>query len=372
MKKILHILILATVFHSCVTKDHDESLVAPIDTLYSVFADIETETVRSSSDFDAADDPAIWVHPGNPEKSVIIGSDKKLGIAVYDLRGKEKHFYEVGRINNIDVCYNFMLNGSRTDIVGGTNRTLNSVILYRINPENNSLENIQNDTVVSEVDEVYGFCFYKSKSSSLYYAFVNGKNGMVEQYLMQDSGGSVRLQKVRQFRLSGQVEGMVADYVTGNLFIGEEEKGIWIYPAEHSDTSPAEFLNLSDTINPNIVYDIEGLAIYYAGDKEGYLIASSQGNNSYAVFNKNSRQYMGSFRITGNVTDGVEETDGIDVTNMPLGTFNYGFFVVQDGFNLQDTVHVAQNFKLVSWQQIAKVFNPSLKVNSNFDIRHLF
>jgi 3-phytase len=37
---------------------------------------------------DAADDPAIWVHPVDPALSLVLGTDKKGGLNVFDLEGK--------------------------------------------------------------------------------------------------------------------------------------------------------------------------------------------------------------------------------------------------------------------------------------------
>ncbi|MDE0061411.1 MAG: phytase, partial [Gammaproteobacteria bacterium] len=47
-----------------------------------VHPSVETDPVASYGD--AADDAAIWVHPDNPELSIVIGSQKKRGINVYD------------------------------------------------------------------------------------------------------------------------------------------------------------------------------------------------------------------------------------------------------------------------------------------------
>ena len=46
----------------------------------------QTEPVAETGD--AADDPAIWVHPGDPARSLILGTDKKDGLNVYDLDGR--------------------------------------------------------------------------------------------------------------------------------------------------------------------------------------------------------------------------------------------------------------------------------------------
>ena len=61
----------------------------------------ETESVSSIGD--AADDPAIWFNQANPTKSLIFGTDKRKGIHVYDIYGKELSFSELGATNNIDL-----------------------------------------------------------------------------------------------------------------------------------------------------------------------------------------------------------------------------------------------------------------------------
>lgn len=45
--------------------------------------------VTEQTEFDT-DDPAIWIHPTDPSKSLIVGTDKEVGggLYVYDLSGK--------------------------------------------------------------------------------------------------------------------------------------------------------------------------------------------------------------------------------------------------------------------------------------------
>ena len=61
----------------------------------------ETPAVASSED--AADDPAIWVHPEDVSKSLILGTDKQAGLYVYNLKGEFLQFLKAGRVNNVDV-----------------------------------------------------------------------------------------------------------------------------------------------------------------------------------------------------------------------------------------------------------------------------
>ena len=67
----------------------------------SVGATVETEPVPSGGD--AADDPAIWVHPSDPAESTIIGTDKQGGLVVYDLAGKQLQYLPDGKMDNVDL-----------------------------------------------------------------------------------------------------------------------------------------------------------------------------------------------------------------------------------------------------------------------------
>lgn len=51
---------------------------------------LETEPVLTSDD--AANDPAIWLHPTDFTLSTIIGTDKQNSLYVYDLTGTELQF----------------------------------------------------------------------------------------------------------------------------------------------------------------------------------------------------------------------------------------------------------------------------------------
>ena len=62
----------------------------------------------------------------------------------------------------------------------------------------------------------------------------------------------------------------------------------------------------------------------------------------------------------GGTVDGVSDTDGIDVTGAALGAdWPDGLFVAQDGENEGGN----QNFKLVSWGEIAAAADPPLLID---------
>src|SRR5690606_10330892 len=88
------------------------------------------ETVPTENYGDAADDPAIWVHPTDPGLSLVIGTNKKRGLEVYDLTGRRLQSLPDGRVNNVDLREGFLLGGQRVAIVAASNRTTKGISLY--------------------------------------------------------------------------------------------------------------------------------------------------------------------------------------------------------------------------------------------------
>ena len=324
----------------------------------TVVAVAETEPTPRGKNDDSADDPAIWINPSNVEESVVIGTDKKGGLATYNLDGALLNYYEVGKMNNCDLRYGFSLGSDTIDILAASNRSSHSLSLYKIS-EGGVLDSIHARTIKSEMtDDVYGLCMYKSPVTGKYFVFMNSKAGEIEQWELLANNQLIDAKLVRSFSVNTQTEGMVADDSTAIVYIGEEVAGIHKFDAEPGGSNEGKLIALSSEENKNIKYDIEGLTIYPTDSVNGYLIASSQGNYSYAVFERQGdNKYLGSFRIVDGVIDGVEETDGIDVTNVSLGKdYPKGMFVVQDGYNYEGKKLLSQNYKFISWAEIEKLF----------------
>ncbi|GAB4517006.1 MAG: phytase [Anaerolineae bacterium] len=328
------------------------------------------ETVPVPSGVDAADDPAIWIHPTDTAQSLIIGSDKTSGLVVYNLDGSIQQRLDIGRLNNVDLRYNFPLGGERVALVTATNRTLNSFAVFRINAETRMLEDVAARDFISDVQEVYGICMYISPVTGEYYVIPNSTDGQVEQYRVFDNGeGRVEAELVRTLRLDSQPEGCVVDDVNQIMYIGEETRGIWKFEAEPDGSSEPMALIAETDGNP-LTADVEGLTLYLTADGGGYLIASSQGSSEYIVYERGGENaYVGTFFVVESDTvDGVSGTDGIDVTNFPLGeTFPNGVFIAQDDLNINPPDN--QNFKAVDWVQIAEALG--LTVDTSYDPRTL-
>ena len=306
-----------------------------------VTANVETEPVFAGDD--AADDMCVLENFNNPENSLIISSDKKYGIIVYDLEGVKLHDYELGRINNVDILPSRSFQNKY--IVAGTNRTYNSIDIYLFNSAG-ELENLILRKEIPSLKDVYGVTFYKDDFNT--YLFISDKKGNVEQWSYNNDEVNAEIKFVRKLKFSSLVEGLVADESKGKIYIGQERKGIWELNAFPSfDSEKKLIFKKSKNFKP----DFEGLALRDDGNGEGYLIASVQGSNGYLIIERKSLDAKIFFRIIdGDKIDGTTETDGIDVTSIKTSKFPNGFFIAQD----DDNDGLNQNFKLVDWNKILK------------------
>ena len=308
---------------------------------------VETDTVVSNED--AADDPAIWVDRADPVNSLVIGTDKVAGIRVYDLNGSEVQFLPVGRVNNVAVLQGVSTaDGNRIDLVGASNRTFNGWSYFRVGDAGLSELEVSNNA--SRLDEVYGYCLY-SGSDDRAYSFTVGKSGRIEQHRVRADGDRVALEWVRELQLPSQGEGCVVDLEAGWLYVGEERGGLWRFPLDLNGSNAGErFFTLDEAAEAQgIVGDLEGLALW-RDDQRHWLFVSVQGNNRYAIFDLSQEppavieQFIIADTADGAI-DGVQETDGLEVTPVALnGQFPNGLLVVQDGVNPPEGL---QNFKLV-------------------------
>jgi 3-phytase len=314
----------------------------------SVRARVETRPVPHAGD--AADDVAIWVNRRWPGRSGIIGMDKKGGIAVYGLDGHLVQFRADGELNNVDLRRNFPLGARRVTLVAASNRSNNSIAIYRLVPRTRKLVDVRARTIRVGMD-AYGLCMYRSPRTSRYYVFVPSHAGEVRHWLLFRRSGRVDARLVRSFQVGSQSEGCVADDQLGRLYVAEENVGIWrcgAEPARGQTRTQAD----STGRGGHLAADVEGLAIARGRGRGGFLAASRQGNSTFVLYRRAGNAYVKTFKIVAGRIDAVSDTDGIEVTTTGLGRlFPRGVFVAQDGAN-QPARH--QNFKLVPWPAIAR------------------
>jgi 3-phytase len=273
-----------------------------------------------------------------------VATDKQGGLAVYDLAGRRLQYVASGRPDNVDLRGGFTLGGRRVTLVAAGDRSDDTVDLLRVDEATRRL------VPLASFDaglEVYGLCMYRSRRSGVH-VFVDSKDGRVAQWRIAARGTRVAARRVRTFDVGGVVEGCVADDALGRLYVAEEDRAIWRYGAEPGAGDRRSLVDRTGAPG-HLRADVEGLAIAAGPPGSGRLVASSQGDDRFAVYRRGGRNaYLRSFRIgPAGPIDAVSDTDGIDVTATPLGPrYPRGVFVAQDGHN--DGAN--QNFKLVPWR----------------------
>lgn len=357
---------------------------------------LETPNLDRTEDGADADDPAIYVHPIDAAQSLVITALKDGGLAVYDLNGKEVQRIapEEIRYNNVDLVYGFELNGEPIDLAVASDRRNDTLAIWAIDPNTRQLKDITAEALSGEAASIfgiddgsqtaYGLATYTSPIDGKTYVFVSQREGdRIAQLQLVDNGqGQIDAKLVRTLQVpipadgeleDAQVEGMVVDRELGYLYVGQEKVGIWKFQAEPTAAPQGRLIQPVKPVGDALTADVEGLTIYYAADGKGYLLASSQGDSSYAVFSREgNNDFLGRFVIDDGI-DGVEESDGADVINVALGTqFPNGLLVVHDGSNepaqiIEDDGEVQNfntNFKFVPWDSVAKSFEDTLAIDT--------
>ncbi|MFF5506360.1 phytase [Streptomyces roseolus] len=389
-----------------------------------------------------ADDPAVWVDPTRPGRSLVIGTLKEGGLDVYGLDGRRLQHIAAppapgedaapGRFNNVDLVYGFELDGRPTDLAVVSDRGRDRIRAYAIDPAalaagRAPLRDVTAADVTpvfaaseAEVDEQttsYGLSAYRDGDDA-YVVVSQRERSRLRLLELEDRGGRVgyrtedTLDLPRTFTLPNgtswrpcadpgelpQVEGMAVDQEEHVLYAAQEAVGLWRVEIDDEEFERPELLDrvrqygtpwtydeaeeecVLDTANDpgfggeHLSADAEGVTVYHGDDGTGYVLASSQGDDTFAVYaREGAHPYLGSFSVTdGTATDGVQHSDGATVVNVPLGSaFPKGLLVTHDGeATPADGDREGTNFKFTRWDDVAGAFPEPLTVDTDsFDPR---
>ena len=313
---------------------------------------VETASFKPSGAItDIADDSAIFAHPSSPELSVVIADDKDDstgGVGVFDMQGKLLQFRQDGKLGNVDLRSGFPFAGKSIVLVGANNRTTDTLIFWQLDPATRQLS-APISAAIRTVSPNYGFCLYHSATSGKFYAFVTQETGasIMEQYELADDAGKVTGTKVRSFQLGSITEGCVADDELGQLYVAQEDVGLWKYDAEPSGGSTRT--QVAAVGDGKIVADLEGVSLAKGPNNTGYVVVSIQSENRFVTYDRQTGAYLRGFSVGANAAiDAVSQCDGLDISTANLGPgFPKGALVVHDGSN---TGGESSNLKFVPLQ----------------------
>ncbi len=370
----------------------------PADQLVSVTAKTETPGVYAddAGNNGDADDPAIWVNRHDTSRSVVIGTAKNAGLNVYSLNGKVLQTIaappapgpddEAGRFNNVDIVHGFKLGGHTVDLAVTSDRGRDQIRSYAIDARSGRLTDVTaanvplafstNQAQVNEQETVYGLTTFKEHDTT-YVVGTRRHQTDVGLFKLASVAGKVTYKKVdtidfpSSFRLPNdttwspceepgegpQLEGVVVDEAAGTLYAAQEDIGLWRVKVGNGKFQgqprtvertkefgvPATYDEQSGECVPSgvdpgfggrIAADTEGLTIYETGKRSGTLLVSSQGDNTFYTYDRQTNRPLKHFTVAdGPVADGSQDCDGADTVSTPLPGYPHGLLVVQDGDN---------------------------------------
>ncbi|WP_083958017.1 phytase [Herbidospora mongoliensis] len=384
----------------------------------------------------SGDDPAIWVHPRDSRKSVVIVTAKEGGLRVYDLRSRELQSLKAtkaprrdskeGRYNNVDIAYGVSLSGREVDVAVVSDRYNDQVRFFAIDPAGSSSHRPLREVTARDqkflfskdrktVDEehtAYGLAVYQPRPGVSYAVVTQEGATTIATARIVEKNGRLGYTDVRKQTMPASFplpdgktwkpcdepgalphfEGLSVDQRSGVLYAAQEDVGLWrlqlplgsskpklidkvknfgieaTYDEETEECTPVD-PDASGFGGDRLTADAEGVDIYYAGGSAGYVIVSSQGDDTFTVYDRQgANKALGTFRIKGvKGVDDVNGSDGLTVTNRPVGKYTKGLLVTHDepdtGRNVNEK-RDATNFSYVSWGDVARALR--LKVDTKW------
>ena len=301
------------------------------------------------------DDPAIWIHPTDRAKSLVIGTDKDTdgALYVYDLEGKIVN--RVGglkRPNNVDLAYGFLLKGKPTDIAITTEREMQRLRVFSV-PDMKGLD--KGDLVVFDGDKTrapMGIALYQRPRDGALFAIVGGKAGPATGYLAQyrladDGTGQVKMSLVRQFgAYSGkkEIEAIGVDAELGYVYYSDESFGVRKYAADPDAPDAGKELAVFGTTG--YAHDHEGISFYKFTNGTGYILVSDQQADRFRIYKREGEPGRPhEHTLVKTVPVSAIDSDGSEVTSLALGPkFPHGLFVAMS---------LGKVFHYYAWEDVA-------------------
>ena len=289
------------------------------------------------------DDPAIWVHPTDPARSLIIGTMKVASpagaVVVFGMDGQIRQIVSgIDRPNNVDVEYGFQLGGRSVDIVVLTERFKRRLRVFRIDPDTSQLSELGAPPVLEnqpgESGAPMGIALYRRARDGSIFAIVAPKTGPRDGYLWQyrlvETGkGRIGATFVRRFgrfsastvREENEIEAVAVDDELGYVYYADEADGIhkWHADPDHPDAAR----ELAHFGRSGFRGDREGIAIYASPGGGGYIVCTDQldQDSEYHLYPRqgtpqNAHDHSREIAV---VRGGADATDGLEISARALG-----------------------------------------------------
>lgn len=319
------------------------------------------------------------------------------------------------RYNNVDIAYDVDLGTRSADIAVVSDRYNDQLRFFTIDPAGAGAATPLAEVTAGELpflfsadraaveseQTAYGLAVWQPDADTTYAVVTREGQSQLGMVRLEASGGLIGYDEVETTSIASsfplpdgstwvpceepgvgpQLEGLTVDQRTGVLYATQEDVGLWRVPLPLGSGEPrlldrVKDFGVHDAYDPEteecapidpadegyggdvLEIDAEGVDLYYGPGATGYLVVSSQGDDTYAVYQRQgSNRLVGTFRVDGVGVDEVNGSDGLAITNRVAGEYREGLLVTHDEPDTGSTVddkRDATNFSYVSWGDVAE------------------
>jgi len=294
---------------------------------------------------DGANGVAIWVHPEDGAKSLILGAGGTGGLEVYGLDGALKQRIGDIEASHVTLRYGFDLGGRRIPLVLVFDPMRSQLFPYTIGADG-ALARLSGTPVQAD-DDLVGLCSYTSPVSGRVYALGMTDGGQMLQWEYFTKGDAVEARLVRSIPLGKGAEYCVVDDATGTIYYGDEALGVVALPAS-VETDPARTVIDMAAPRGGIAEEVKGIGLVQGADGKPFVVVTDASAERFVIYGPEGQQ-IGRFQIgAGGAVDAVGESEGLAVATVPMGdAYPEGILVIAD----QDNDGEHSNFKIVGWRE---------------------
>ncbi|MUL41989.1 phytase [Streptomonospora sp. PA3] len=222
----------------------------------------------------SGDDPAIWVHPSDPGRSLVLATAKEGGLRVYDLDSEEIQSIAAapapgddgvdGRYNNVDIATGITVGGETADVAVVSDRYNDQLRFWTIDPAGAAAEAPLTEVTapgqdflfnpdrkaVAEERTAYGVAVWQPNADEAYAVATQADETSIATARIVPRGGTVGYTGIETMDLPARfelpdgtvwrpcgepgtrphLEGVAVDQRTGTLFAAQEDVGLWRIP----------------------------------------------------------------------------------------------------------------------------------------------
>ena len=296
---------------------------------------------------DAASDVAIWVHPADPQRSLVLGAGGTAGLEVFGLDGAALQQVPSPQVEFVDVRYGVPIGSRTVDLVLAVDVSRAQLHFFTVEQASRRLEPLPGKPIDLGV-EVTGFCSYRSPVTGKIYALVATDDGDLEQLELHERDGGIAAISIRRVPIGRGAGSCAVDDAAQTVVVSVETTGLWRLAAEpESDATPMQI----DALAPfgTIEEEVKGVAIYRADAATAYVLAADIGQGVLRIYDFEGKPRGAIALAARGAIPAVGEVEGLALVSGSLPGFDGGLLAVTD----EDNGDAYANYKLIALADVA-------------------